>query len=71
MYNKKYLKAEKRFNAKETFQYFYIPVLLFDSIYRKDEKYYPKMSLEKSIHNVFGEIENILAFGALEVPPEK
>ena len=28
------------------------------------------MSLEKFIHNVFGEIENILAFGALEVPPE-
>ena len=70
MYNKKYLKAEKRFNAKETFQYFYIPVLLFDSVYRKNEKYYPKMSLEKFIHNVFGEIENILAFGALEVPPE-
>ena len=27
IYNKKYLKAEKRFNAKETFQCFYTPVL--------------------------------------------
>ena len=27
IYNKKYLKAEKRFNTKETFQCFYTPVL--------------------------------------------
>ena len=28
------------------------------------------MSLEKFIHNVFGEIENILALGAMQIPPE-
>ena len=27
IYNKKHLKAEKRFNTKETFQCFYTPVL--------------------------------------------
>ena len=27
IYNKKYLKAEKRFNTKETFQCFYTPLL--------------------------------------------
>ena len=30
---KRYLKAEKRFNAKEGF---YLPVILFDSGYKKD-----------------------------------
>ena len=28
-YNKKYIKAEKRFSTKESFQYFYIPVNTF------------------------------------------
>ena len=32
IYNKKYQKAEKRFNTKESFC-FYIPVILFDSVY--------------------------------------
>ena len=71
MYNKKYLKAEKRLNAKENFQCFYIPVILFDSVYRKDGNYYPKMFLEKCIHNFFWRsIINFGFFGALEVPPE-
>ena len=43
IYNKQYLKAEKRFNTKESFQCFYIPVILFDSVYRKDGNYYPKV----------------------------
>ena len=30
IYNKKYLKAEKKFNTKESFLCFYIPVLLVD-----------------------------------------
>ena len=47
IYNKKYLKAEK------CFQYLYIPVILFDSVHRKDGNYYPKMFLEKFIHNFF------------------
>ena len=53
MHNKKYLKAENRFNTKESFQCFYIPVTLIDLIYRKDENYYPKVFLEKLIHNFF------------------
>ena len=30
--SKKYLKPEKRFNTKESFQCFYIPVILFESV---------------------------------------
>ena len=30
IYNKKYLRAQKKFNTKESFLCFYIPVLLFD-----------------------------------------
>ena len=37
IYNKKYLKAEKSFNTKESFQCFYIPTILFDSVYEKME----------------------------------
>ena len=61
IYNKKYLKVVKRFNTKESFQCFYIPVILFDSVYRKDGNYYPKVSLEKFIHNCFW--RNIRNFG--------
>ena len=53
IYNKKYLKAKKRISTKKSFQCFYIPVILFDSVYRKDGNYYPKVFLEKFIHNVF------------------
>ena len=47
------VKAEKRFNTKEIFQCFYIPVILIDLVYRKDGNYYPKVFLEKIIHNFF------------------
>ena len=47
MYNKKYLKDEKRFNTKENLQYFFTPVVLFDLAYRKDRNYYPKLFLKK------------------------
>ena len=30
IYNKKYLRAQKKFNTKESFLCFYIPILLFD-----------------------------------------
>ena len=53
IYIKQYLKAEKRFNTKESFQCFYVPVILFDSVYRKDGNYYPKVFLEKRIYNFF------------------
>ena len=43
VYNKRYIKYEK----KESFQWFYIPVILNDSGYRKDENYFLKMFLEK------------------------
>ena len=42
----KTLKADKRFNTKESFPYFYIPVILFDSVYRKDRNNYAKVFLE-------------------------
>ena len=51
--NKKYLKAEKRFKTKESFQYFYIPVILFDSLFKKDGNYYPKIFLENFIQKFF------------------
>ena len=47
IYSKKYLKVEKNINSKRGFQCLYAPVLLIDSIYRKDENYYPKVFLEK------------------------
>ena len=59
---KKYQKAEKRFNTKESFQSFYIPVKLFDSVNIKDGNYYPKVFLEKFIHNFFLEKYKKLLF---------
>ena len=47
VYNKKYIKAENKINTKESFQCIYIPVILIDSVYRKDENYYPIVFLEK------------------------
>ena len=47
IYSKKYLKAEKKINAKGGFQCLHTPVMLIDSIYRKDENFYPKVFLEK------------------------
>ena len=37
VHNKKYLKAEKNFNIKKSFQCFYISVILIGSVYRKDD----------------------------------
>ena len=55
IYSKKYLIPKKTFNTKESFQFFYrkvmlVPVILIDSVYRKDENYYPKVFLEKKNH---------------------
>ena len=52
--NKNYLKAKKRDNTNESFQSFYMPVILFDLVYKKDGNYYPKVFLKKLIHNFFG-----------------
>ena len=41
--SKKYLKPEKRFNTKESFRCFYIPVILFESVYKKYGYYYLKV----------------------------
>ena len=49
IFNKKYLKAEKRFSTKESLKSFYVPVILFDLVYRKDGNYYPKVFLENLI----------------------
>ena len=61
IYNKIYLKAEKRFNTKERFQCFYLPVILFDAVYRKDGNYYPEVILRIFTHNIFW--RNIRNFG--------
>ena len=52
IYNKKYIEAEEAFNMKVSFQCFdekIMPaqVMLVDSVYRKDENYYPQVFLEK------------------------
>ena len=44
MYCKRYLKAEKG-----DFQCLYAPIISINSIYRKDENYYPKVFLEKTL----------------------
>ena len=59
--HKKYLKAEKRFNTKDSIQCFYVPVILFDSVYRKNGNYYSNVLLETFIHNIFW--KNIRNFG--------
>ena len=53
IYNKKYLKAEEKFNTKESFQCFYIQVVLIDSVYRIDENCSPRVFLEKLIQKFF------------------
>ena len=37
IYNKEYLTVEKRFNTKESFRCFYMPIIFFDSVYKKME----------------------------------
>ena len=56
MYNKKVSKIWKRFITRKSFPYFYIPVILLDSIYRKDENYYPKVFLEEFINKFLGKL---------------
>ena len=51
-YSKKYATAKKTFNTKESFQCFYrkvipVPVILIDSVYRENERYYPKVFFKK------------------------
>ena len=52
VYNKKYLNI----NTKEGFQCFYASVISIDSVYRKDETYYPKVFLENYNFNDYIEI---------------
>ena len=47
LYIKKILKAKKDFYTTGGFQCLYAPIILIYSIYRKDEKYYSKVVLEK------------------------
>ena len=39
LYIKKYLKDERKSGQKESFQCIYTPVILIDSVYRKDKNY--------------------------------
>ena len=57
MYNKKYLKAEKKsynekFNIKECSQCIYLLVILIDSVDIKDNNNYPEVLLETYKHVV-------------------
>ena len=72
MYKERYLTAEKSFNTRESFQWFYIPVILFDLVYKTyDENYYLRVILEKFVHNFFWKsIIHFLVFDALDDPPE-
>ena len=45
VYNKKYLKAEKKINAKKDFLHICTKEIFIDSVYRKDKNYYPKVFL--------------------------
>ena len=49
IYSKKYLKTEKKKKTtqKGHFQCLYAPIILIDSVCKKDENYYPKVFLEK------------------------
>ena len=51
----KKLLHNKKIDRKESFQFFHIPVILIGSFYRKNENCYPKVFLEKLIHDFFGE----------------
>ena len=44
---KQFIKSENKINTKEGFQYFYIPVILIDSVNIKDENYYSKLFIQK------------------------
>ena len=50
--NKKFLKA-KKIHHKRKLSMIYIPVILIDPVYRKDEHYYPIVFLGNLIHNLF------------------
>ena len=49
IYNKRYLNAEKKKNTKGGFQCLYGPMILIDSIYGKDENYYPEVFFKKKL----------------------
>ena len=61
IYNKKYLKAEKKSYNEKINTCIYISVILIDSDYIKDKDYYPRMFLEKYKH-VFRKKEVIIYY---------
>ena len=56
IYNKLYLKAEKRFNAKDGFECFYIPAVFFDLVYINYGNYYSKVFLKNLFITFFEKI---------------
>ena len=54
------MKAGNKINTKESFQWFYSPVLLISSVSRIDEIYYPKVFLEKSYKSYFEDFDEKL-----------
>ena len=59
---KKAEKKKKKLNTKESFQCFYIPVILIDSVHRKDENYYPQVFLEKFMNSFLWRSIRIFGF---------
>ena len=59
---KKKAEKKKKLNTKESFQCFYIPVILIDSVHRKDENYYPQVFLEKFMHSFLWRSIRIFGF---------
>ena len=49
IYCKKYLKAEKKTHTKGGLNCLYATIILIDSIYKKDENYYPEVFSEKTL----------------------
>ena len=61
LYIIKISKSWKKILHKRKLHCFNIPVILFNSVYRNDENYYPKVFLEKFIHNSFW--RSVIDFG--------
>ena len=56
------MKPKPKLNTKESFQCFYIPVILTDSVHRKDENYYPQVFLEKFMNSFLWRSIRIFGF---------
>ena len=71
VYNKKYLKAEKKsynrkIKIKECTQSIYISVILIDLVYMKDKNYYPQV-FQKNINKLLEKKRSYFITGDIEI----